>query len=73
MIEKGIGKIIHQFIFGPSNDECEELKKVWLTKCFQQPRIDQLSYTWVYHDAHKLDACKVMIEKLDKCKKNLKT
>ncbi len=73
MIEKGIGKRIYQFIFGPTNEDCEELRKVWLTRCFQQPRQTQLSYTWVYHEAHNQDACRVLLEKLDKCKKNLKT
>ncbi len=73
MIEKGIGKTIYHFIFGTTADECKELKTLWFTKCFEQPRLHQQAFVWPTLGDEKADVCKKLYTQYEQCKNNLKT
>ena len=73
MIEKGIGKTIYQFIFGTTADECKELKTMWFTRCFEQPRLHQQAFVWPAQNDEKINICKKLYDQFEQCKKNLKT
>lgn len=69
MIEKPIGKTIHKYIFGETDDNCRLLQQKWLEKCFHTPQRLQLAFTW---PPVSTGECKNLLDALFKCQENAK-